>query len=174
MLQSSQLFSRFSGAILGRTISSANFLKNIGPFKTLQFRDISSTKNVGQISIAQETSQELDSLCKTLDVEIRSGEPAVLLSFSWFATFAAKQLGIPIGHCWAPKRPRHDRLTLLKSVHIYKKHRVQYEVRTYFRHLTFLNMTGSTANTFLEYVQRNLPEGVAMKVTKILKCLDHI
>jgi len=34
--------------------------------------------------------------------------------------------------------------------------------------MTFHNLTGSTADTFMEYVQRNLPEGVAMKVTKVL------
>lgn len=59
------------------------------------------------------------------------------------------------------------RWTLLKSVHIYKKHRVQYEVRTHFLIMKFARLTGSTADTFLEYVQRNLPEGVAMKVTKV-------
>jgi small subunit ribosomal protein S10 len=32
--------------------------------------------------------------------------------------------------------------------------------------MQFLRLTGSTADTFLEYIQRNLPEGVAMKVTK--------
>lgn len=30
------------------------------------------------------------------------------------------------------------------------------------------DLTGSTADTYLEYIQRNLPEGVAMKVTKVL------
>lgn len=58
-------------------------------------------------------------------------------------------------------------MTLLKSKHVHKKHRVQYEIRTYFRFLDFLKLTGSTADTFLEYAQRNLPEGVAMKVTKV-------
>nr|CAG4644404.1 EOG090X0GP9 [Lepidurus arcticus] len=110
-------------------------------------------------------SQE-DSLFKTIEVEVRSGDPAVLKSYEWFATTAAKHLGITIGECFAPPRARHDRLTLLKSVHIYKKHRVQYEIRTYFRHMKFHKLTGSTADTFLEYIQRNLPEGVAMKVTK--------
>ena len=33
--------------------------------------------------------------------------------------------------------------------------------------MTFERLTGSTADTFLEYIQRNLPEGVAMKVTKV-------
>ena len=32
------------------------------------------------------------------------------------------------------------------------------------------HLTGSTADTFLEYIQRNLPEGVAMKVTKVGVC----
>lgn len=68
---------------------------------------------------------------------------------------------------FAPYKAVHERLTLLKSKHVHKKHRVQYEVRTYYRFLEFIKLTGSTADTFLEYIQRNLPEGVAMKVTKV-------
>ena len=33
------------------------------------------------------------------------------------------------------------------------------------------HITGSTANTFLEYIQRNLPEGMAMKVTRVNNCI---
>lgn len=68
---------------------------------------------------------------------------------------------------WAQRKATHDRLTLLKSVHIYKKHRVQYETRTYFRFLNFHNLTSSTLETFLEYIERNLPEGCALKATKV-------
>ena len=32
------------------------------------------------------------------------------------------------------------------------------------------HITGSTADTFLEYIQRNLPEGMCMKVTKVSIC----
>jgi hypothetical protein len=67
----------------------------------------------------------------------------------------------------APHKAIHERWTVLKSAHVHKKHRVQYEFRTYYRHLDFLKLTGSTADTFLEYLQRSLPEGVAMKVTKV-------
>jgi hypothetical protein len=40
------------------------------------------------------------------------------------------------------------------------------------------HMTGSTADTYLEYVERNLPEGVSMKVSidilfNLLKGLSH-
>lgn len=31
----------------------------------------------------------------------------------------------------------------------------------------FHRLTGSTLSTFLEYIERNLPEGVALKATKI-------
>lgn len=68
---------------------------------------------------------------------------------------------------WAERKAHHDRMTLLKSVFIYKKHRVQYEVRTHFRHMHFHKLTQSTLETFLEYVERNLPEGVALKATKV-------
>ena len=46
--------------------------------------------------------------------------------------------------------------------------------------MKFGKLTESTALTYLEYIQRNLPEGVAMKVTKYeRKCYpdvvkDHI
>ena len=40
-----------------------------------------------------------------------------------------------------------------------------YHTRTYYHFMTLKHLTGSTADTYLEYVQRNLPEGVSMKVT---------
>lgn len=32
--------------------------------------------------------------------------------------------------------------------------------------MTFHKLTGSTLDTFMEYIERNLPEGVALKATK--------
>lgn len=65
------------------------------------------------------------------------------------------------------RKPHKLRHTLLKSVHVHKKHRVQYEIRTYFHFVHLHRLTGSTCDTYLEYIERNLPEGVGMKVTKI-------
>ncbi|KAJ6635646.1 28S ribosomal protein S10, mitochondrial [Pseudolycoriella hygida] len=112
-------------------------------------------------------SDEPDKLYKKLEIELKGIDPAVLNSYSFFATTAAQHLGIEVGKCWALRKARKDRLTLLKSVFIYKKHRVQYEIRTYYRFMHFHRLTGSTLDTFLEYIQRNLPEGVGMKATKI-------
>merc|ERR1712142_616185 len=78
---------------------------------------------------------------------------------------AADGLGVTIRTISTPPKVI-TRYTLLKSVHIFKKHRVQYENRTHFRAIEFVKLTGSTADTILEYIQRNLPEGMAMKVTK--------
>lgn len=125
----------------------------------------------------QETcpSPELDKLYKTIIVEVRGHDRAVLHSYEWFAKTAAAELDVNIAKIWEPREFR-DRRTLLKSIFIYKKHRVQYEFRTYFRLFELKHLTGSTADTYLEYIQRNLPEGVSMKVTKhrIEKLPEHI
>ncbi|XP_005180767.1 small ribosomal subunit protein uS10m [Musca domestica] len=110
--------------------------------------------------------EERDKLYSKLEIELRGIDPAVLKSYSWFATTAANHLDIEVGKCWSPRKAHKERMTLLKSVHIYKKHRVQYEIRTYFRYMNFHKLTGSTLDTFLEYIERNLPEGVALNATK--------
>lgn len=46
-----------------------------------------------------------------------------------------------------------------------KKYKLHYETRTHISKMDVFELTGSTARTFLEYIQRNIPEGVAMKVT---------
>ncbi|XP_018316238.1 28S ribosomal protein S10, mitochondrial isoform X2 [Mycetomoellerius zeteki] len=123
-----------------------------------------STKE--QISLSINTGTP-DKLYKKVEVEIKGNDSAVLKSYGTFATMAANHLKINIGRNTAPRKAIHERWTVLKSAHVHKKHRVQYEIRTYYRYLDFLKLTGSTADTFLEYLQRNLPEGVAMKVTKV-------
>uniref|UniRef100_A0A8D0H7X4 Small ribosomal subunit protein uS10m n=1 Tax=Sphenodon punctatus TaxID=8508 RepID=A0A8D0H7X4_SPHPU len=49
-------------------------------------------------------------------------------------------------------------------------------MRTHYRCLELKRLTGSTADVYLEYIQRNLPEGVAMEVTKTRfeKVPEHI
>ncbi|XP_045780814.1 28S ribosomal protein S10, mitochondrial [Maniola jurtina] len=119
---------------------------------------------------------ELDKLYKRVELEMRGIDPAVLLSYSWFCVAAASHLGIEVTKSWALRKAEKERHTLLRCVHIYKKHRVQYEIRSYFRFIHLQRLTGSTCDTYLEYIERNLPEGCALKVTKI-ECQalpDHI
>ncbi|XP_074945097.1 small ribosomal subunit protein uS10m isoform X2 [Phalacrocorax aristotelis] len=120
-------------------------------------------------------SDEPETLYKRLSLLVKGHDKAVLDSYEYFAVLAAKELGISVEKVHKPPQ-KIERLTLLKSVHIYKKHRVQYEMRTHYMCLELKYLTSSTAAVYLEYVQRNLPEGVAMEVkkTKIEKIPEHI
>jgi len=108
-----------------------------------------------------------DKLYKTIDLELLAYEPAVLDSYEWFLLTAASHLGIEVGNVFTPRKSDKFRFPLLKSAHIHKKHKVHYEVRTYHKFITLKKLTGSTASTYLEYIQRNLPEGIGMKVSKL-------
>ncbi|XP_010132724.1 PREDICTED: 28S ribosomal protein S10, mitochondrial, partial [Buceros rhinoceros silvestris] len=120
-------------------------------------------------------SDEPETLYKRLSLLVKGHDKAVLDSYEYFAVLAANELGISVEKVHNPPKTI-ERFTLLKSVHIYKKHRVQYEMRTHYLCLELKYLTSSTAAVYLEYVQRNLPEGVAMEVkkTKIEKIPEHI
>ncbi|XP_052263779.1 28S ribosomal protein S10, mitochondrial-like [Dreissena polymorpha] len=107
-----------------------------------------------------------DVLYSHLCIEVKGHDIAVLDSYEKFVQLASKCLGLT---GYSVKRPKYDVLRRSPSevcTH-FQKHYVQYEQRTYYRVFNFTRTTGSTADTFLEYIQRNLPEGVAMKVTKV-------
>jgi small subunit ribosomal protein S10 len=132
-------------------------------------KNFKSSQLQGQSSniALQKSNIELDKLYKSIELEVLAYEPSVLDSYQWFVITAATHLGITVGKCWAPLKSQKERFALLKSAFVHKKHQVQYEIRTYHRFLTFHKLTGSTADTFLEYVERNLPEGVGLKVTRV-------
>lgn len=135
----------------------------------IDHQEINDDKNVAP-------PPQKDKLFSQLEIELKGIEPEVMKSYAWFATTAAQHLGIKVGKCYALRKSDKDRWTVLKSVHVHRKHLVQYEARTYYRFLNFHNLTQSTLETYLEYIQRNLPEGTAMKATKveIQKIPEHI
>ncbi|XP_005100858.1 28S ribosomal protein S10, mitochondrial isoform X3 [Aplysia californica] len=106
-----------------------------------------------------------DELYRQITVEVKGHDPAVMKSYEKFTRMAASGLGVDIAKIFEPPRVI-TRLSLLKSVFVHKKHFHQYEARTLYKVIELKHITGSTASTFLEYIQRNLPEGMAMKVTK--------
>ncbi|KAK7104291.1 small ribosomal subunit protein uS10m-like [Littorina saxatilis] len=124
---------------------------------------------------AGEETEEPDDLFRQVTVEVKGHDKAVVKSYTEFVTMAANELGINLARVFQPPKII-SRYTLLKSVHIYSKHMVQYESRTHFTVFEMKHLTGSTADTFLEYIQRNLPEGMAMKVSKdrIEKVPEHL
>ncbi|XP_050101662.1 28S ribosomal protein S10, mitochondrial [Anopheles aquasalis] len=132
------------------------------------YTDVSSPAAAQQQpEVSAATAGTPDKLYSRLELQMKGIDPEVMKSYATFAKTAAEHLDIEVGKHWALRKAVKDRLTLLKSVHIYKKHRVQYEVRNYYRFMHFHKLTGSTLDTFLEYIERNLPEGIALKVTKV-------
>ena len=113
----------------------------------------------------QEPLQQLDDLYKKLVVQVRGHDKAVLDSYKQFVVMASKELNCQLNEVREPHR-FIERWTLLKSKFGNRKHMRQYEMRTYFKEFEFKHLTGSTCDTLLEYIERNLPEGVAMHVFK--------
>ncbi|KAL5006500.1 hypothetical protein ScPMuIL_015306 [Solemya velum] len=75
---------------------------------------------------------EPDCLYKQITLEVKGHDPAVLRSYEQFVVLAANELDIEVAKRFVPPKVI-TRYTLLKSVHIFKKHRVQYEMRTHYK-----------------------------------------
>nr|CUU99558.1 hypothetical transcript [Hymenolepis microstoma] len=110
-----------------------------------------------------EEIDEPDILLKKIELEVKGHEPAVLKSYESFLKNVCDNFEL---NCTVETRysPVFDRLSMNKSPFIHKKHQRQYEFRSYVKTFTIPNLTGCTANVFLEYIQRNLPGGVHMIV----------
>uniref|UniRef100_A0A0M3JUF9 Small ribosomal subunit protein uS10m n=1 Tax=Anisakis simplex TaxID=6269 RepID=A0A0M3JUF9_ANISI len=105
----------------------------------------------------------LDKLYSKVNLEVRGHDKAVLRSYTTFLQTACHHLSI---QCTPVEILGYIRWIqpLLRSKFVHKKYKLHYETRTYIRRMSIKNVTGSTMSTFLEYIERNIPEGVAMKV----------
>ncbi|VDQ14673.1 unnamed protein product [Trichobilharzia regenti] len=100
-----------------------------------------------------------------LFITVKGHEPMVLRSYETFVKQVCENLSLNL-QSDTRNRPKFLRLSMNRSPFIYKKHQRQYEFRTHHKYFTVKHVTGCTADVFLEYIQRNLPEGVAMEVEK--------
>lgn len=162
--------------LLSRTNLNRNFFQN----SNLRYGTESALQNPVNLTVQNnqkilENEQELDELFKKVVVHVRGHDPAVLESYENFVRLTAKELELNLKEVRTPYR-FIERWTLLKAKFSKRKHMRQYEMRTHFKEFEFVHLTGSTCDTLLEYIQRNLPEGVAMHVhqTKLLELSDLI
>ena len=140
---------------------SASYFWQVANLSTVFSRLQANNVNSDLVSVLPKQ----DTLYRAVDILIKGHEKSVLDSYMTFMVSTANYLDINVAGQLKPKYMA-DRLTLLKSIHIHKKHRVQYEIRTHREVLQLKYLTGASANVFLEYVERNLPAGVAMHVHK--------
>ncbi|CAF0995244.1 unnamed protein product [Didymodactylos carnosus] len=113
-----------------------------------------------------EKTENSDLLYKRLNFEIRGHDPQVLESYEKFIRLVTQELQLQLLNV---ETPLHftQKITLLRSKFAKKKYWRQYEIRTYNKKFYYQHLTGSTADTFLEYIQRNLPEGIMMNVERV-------
>lgn len=123
------------------------------------------TTKINDTAAANADNNELDELYKRVVIQVQGHEDAVLNSYAKFVSLTCMHLKCEIKVNVAPAR-FIERWTLLKSRFGNRKHMRQYEMRTHYRKFTLFYLTGSTCDTILEYIQRNIPEGVAMHVHK--------
>jgi len=105
-----------------------------------------------------------DVLYRRIEIKCLAHEPDLLNSYQTFVEMTTQGLRIPV-EVEEPCRVV-ERKTVLRSAFVHKAIRTQYEWYTHYRLFKFVHLTGSTADTLLEYLQRNMPEGMAMEVAK--------
>eukprot|EP00117_Sycon_ciliatum_P014080 scpid91388/ scgid14491/ Probable 28S ribosomal protein S10, mitochondrial len=100
---------------------------------------------------------------REVHMEVYAYDHILLESYCIYVRYAAACLGI---HCSsAVKYPQLiHKTTVNKSPFIFSDAKAQYEMRQYQTSVYLWNVTGTTANVFLEYIQRNLSAGLGMNV----------
>ncbi|KAJ1348264.1 28S ribosomal protein S10, mitochondrial [Parelaphostrongylus tenuis] len=100
-----------------------------------------------------------DKLFSSIELEYRGHDPEVLKSY----TNVCNHLNLTRGRFEVFPYVRWIQ-PALRSKFVHKKYKLHYETRTHITVFEVRNLTGSTASTFLEYIERNIPEGVGMRV----------
>ncbi|PAV92112.1 hypothetical protein WR25_05774 isoform A [Diploscapter pachys] len=121
-------------------------------------RTIASVKAQPQVQVVLP-----DQLFSRIELEYRGHDKEVLKSYTKFLSSVCEHLGIERGKTKVLPYIRWVQYAL-RSKFAHKKYKLHYETRTHITQFEVLNLTGSSASTFLEYIQRNIPEGVGMKI----------
>uniref|UniRef100_A0A914Z134 Small ribosomal subunit protein uS10m n=1 Tax=Panagrolaimus superbus TaxID=310955 RepID=A0A914Z134_9BILA len=129
------------------------------PRSLLQIRPLAT-----QLTQSTSAQPKPDKLFKKIEFEVRGHDKAVLKSYMTFVQSACGHLDINYTEVENLPYVRWVEW-LLRSKFVHKKYKLHYETRTYIKKCSVYYITGSTASTLVEYLQRQVPEGVGMKVT---------
>lgn len=100
---------------------------------------------------------------REIALEIYGYDRSVIASYVQYVRYAAARLDL---HCSSPiVYPKITRKwSIIKSPFKFSFKRAEYELRRFQTALYLWNLTGTTADVFLEYVERNLAAGLGMNV----------
>ena len=125
--------------------------------------NISKPSNAEPRTVAQDVEENF---YRDIGLTVKAQSLMVLDSYSKFIKMAAKCLRIEIFQELF-LNPEVREWVILKSPFKYKKHMVKYRLRTHGRLFTFQKITGTTADIYIEYIQRHIPPGVSLSVKKV-------
>lgn len=109
------------------------------------------------------SNEEVKSLLLTL--KVRGSDEDVLDSYTQFMRRAATVLSLNVsGNIIVPRPIEKHALLKPTSPYISKTHHMPYKPPSHDRMLQVRELTGETADIYVEYIRRNLPEGVSMSV----------
>jgi len=100
----------------------------------------------------------------TLLVSVRCSSKAVLDSYCMFAEYTAQQLSS--NPTITPGKITRSVMTVNRSPFIHGLHKDRFSRDLFNTHITLKDVSGSTADVFLEYLQRHMTEGMSMSVTE--------
>uniref|UniRef100_A0A915EH38 Gamma-glutamylcyclotransferase family protein n=1 Tax=Ditylenchus dipsaci TaxID=166011 RepID=A0A915EH38_9BILA len=109
-----------------------------------------------------------DKLFRSVEIEVRGHDKAVLKSYLEFLKNTIAHLELRRTEVRTLPYIRWIQWAL-RAKFAKKKYKLHYETRTHISQITVLDVTGSTASTFLEYIQRNIPEGPGIKKEPAVK-----
>ncbi|CAJ0937079.1 unnamed protein product, partial [Mesorhabditis belari] len=95
----------------------------------------------------QTTTPLPDKLFKSIELEMRGHDPAVLRSYTTFLKTVCGHLNIPQGRLQVLPYVRWIQYAL-RSKFVHKKYKLHYETRTHITKFEVKELTGSTASTF--------------------------
>ena len=122
---------------LGASIRSVVSQRStLSPLLAAEWSVIRRTSSVSVTAVSRDDSKKselmMERFYKRINVKVKGYDFPVLDSYMKFVTTAAYNLDIAVsGVAYLPTKIR--KYTVLKSPHIFKKHRVQYEMRTHSR-----------------------------------------
>jgi small subunit ribosomal protein S10 len=98
-------------------------------------------------------------------LRFRGYDPSMLDNYTRFVQAVGRQMGVTLsGTVPLPRRIR--RFTVLRSPHIDKKSREQFEMRTSSRLIQVVNTAPEAVVPFVRYVDTHLPSGIALRITE--------
>lgn len=123
-----------------------------------------SQKELDKMSLPAAINPPGERYIGTLLINVRCSQQAVLNSYCMFAQYSAEQLDMK--HEITPGKITRSVITVNRSPHVHGAHKDRFTRDLFNSHIIIKDVSGSTADVYVEYLQRHMTEGMSMSVTE--------